>query len=319
MRHAIHRYVLVLIVVFVLAQLHSLYGQYREYYFYGKVIDPQKEPLAEVEILLRDVETSRSYSVQTNKKGEFRLAGLPHGIYQVTFKKEGYAPKEDEWRFTTPQDTMQKVEIPPVTLVSETALQEAMKMQEMQGAVKEAFEKIRQNDYDGAIATLKDVLAEEPKDPNALYLIGLSYSKKKVYTEAVEALTRVIELVPDFAPAEFELAVSYQNLDEKDKALEHYRKTLELDPGNPDAAYNAGLILFGRNEVDEALAHFEKALSLRPGDSAHLEMAGRCYINKGDFPKAIEYLEQAKSGLTDQERLEFLESLISKLKEEISK
>ncbi|MFZ2054204.1 MAG: tetratricopeptide repeat protein [Candidatus Aminicenantales bacterium] len=319
MRYRIPRSILVLIALFVLAQFHPVHGQYREYYFYGKVLDPQKEPLADVEILLRDVETSRSYSVKTNKNGEFKLAGLPHGIYRVTIEKEGYAPKEDEWRFTIRQDTMQKVEIPPVTLVSEVELQKAMRLQEMQGEIKEAFEKIRQRDYDGAIAMLKSALAKDPKDPNALYLIGMSYSKKQMYPEAIEALTKVVQLAPKFPPAQFELAICYQNQGDKDKALEFYRKTLDLDPNNPDAAYNAGLILFGENRVDEALAFFEKALGLKPGDSAYLEMAGRCYINGGDFPKAIEYLEQAKLGLTDQERLEFLEGLISKLKEEIRK
>jgi hypothetical protein len=93
-------------------------AQYREYYFHGKVLDTQKNPLEGVEISLRDVATSRSYSFKTNKKGEFKFAGLPHGIYRVVFKKEGYATKEDEWRFETPQDTMQKTEIPDVVLVS---------------------------------------------------------------------------------------------------------------------------------------------------------------------------------------------------------
>jgi tetratricopeptide (TPR) repeat protein len=319
MRYRIPRVVLVLAGLFVLAQFQPVRGQYREYYFYGKVLDPQKHPLAGVEIQLRDIETSRSYNVKTNKMGEFKLAGLPHGVYQVTFTKEGYAPKEDEWRFTIRQDTMQKVEIPPVTLISEVELQEAMKLQEMQGEIKEAFEKIREKDYDGAIVILKDVLAKDSKDPNALYLIGMSYSKKQMYPEAIEALAQVVELVPKFPAARFELAVCYQNQGEKDKALEYYQKTLELDPSNPDAAYNAGLILFGQNRVDEALGLFEKALSLRPGDSAYLEMAGRCYINRGNFPKAIEYLEQAKSGLTDQERIEFLEGLITKLREQVKK
>ena len=319
MRHRLHLYVLVVGVFFILVQFAPARGQYREYYFYGKVIDPQKNPVAGVEIQLRDVETSRSYNVKTNKKGEFKLAGLPHGVYKVTFKKEGYAPKEDEWRFTTPQDSMEKVEIPPVTLISEVELKEAMKLQEMQGEIKEAFEKIRQKDYDGAITLLKDVLAKDPKDANALYLIGMSYSKQQMYPEAIAALAQVVELVPKFPAARFELAVCYQNQGDQDKALEYYQKTLELDPNNPDAAYNAGLILFGQNRVDEALALFEKALSLRPGDSAYLEMAGRCYINTGDFAKAIEYLEQAKSGLTDQERVEFLEGLITKLKEQIKK
>jgi tetratricopeptide (TPR) repeat protein len=317
MRYRIPRHVLVLIAIFIFVQFQPVHGQFREYYFYGKVLDPEKKPLADVEILLRDIETSRSYSVKTNKKGEFKLAGLPHGIYRVTFNKKGYAPKEDEWRFTTPQDTMQKVEIPPVTLVSEVQLQEAMRLQEMQGEIKEAFEKIRERDYDGAIAMLKNVLAKDPKDANALYLIGMSYSKKQMYPEAIEALTKVVQLAPKFPPAQFELAIGYQNQGDKDKALEFYRKTLGLDPNNPDAAYNAGLILFGKNQVDEALTFFEKALGLKPGDPAYLEMAGRCYINKGDFPKAIEYLEQAKNVQTDQERIEFLDGLIAKLKEQV--
>jgi len=319
MRYRIRRCVLVLIALFILAQFHPVHGQYREYYFYGKVLDPQKEPLADVRILLRDVNTSRSYSVKTNKKGEFKLAGLPHGIYKVTFKKEGYTLKEDEWKFATRQDTMQRVEIPPVTLVSETQLQEAMRLKEMEGVVKEATEKIRQRDYDGAITMLKDVLAKDPKDPNALYLIGMSYSKKQMYTEAIEALTQVVQLAPNFPPAQFELAICYQNQGDKDTALEHYRKTLELDSNNPDAAYNAGLILFGQNRMDEALVLFEKAMSLRPDDPAYFEMAGRCEIHQGNLVKAIEYLEKAKTGNTDSEKVKFLEDLIAKLKEQIKK
>lgn len=319
MRYRIHLCVLVLIAFFFLAQFHPVHGQYREYYFYGKVLDPQKVPLADVQILLRDVKTSRGYSVKTNKKGEFKLAGLPHGIYKVTFKKEGYALKEDEWRFTIRQDTMQKVKIPPVTLVSETQLQEAMRLKEMEGVVKEATEKIRQRDYDGAITMLKDVLAKDPKDPNALHLIGMSYSKKQMYTEAIEALTQVVQLAPNFPPAQFELAICYQNQGDKDTALEHYRKTLELDSNNPDAAYNAGLILFGQNRTDEALVLFEKAMSLRPDDPAYFEMAGRCEIHQGNLVKAIEYLEKAKTGNTDSEKVKFLEDLIAKLKEQIKK
>lgn len=319
MKYRIPLVMLVLTTLFILVQLHPLHGQYREYYFYGKVLNPKKEPLADVEIMLRDIETSRSYNVKTNKKGEFKLAGLPHGVYRVIFKKEGYAQKEDEWRFTTRQNTMQKVEIPPVTLVSEVELQEALRLKEMQGAVKEAAEKLTQKDYDGVITMLKDVLAKDPKDANALYLVGMSYSKKQMYPEAIEVLTRVVQLAPKFPPAQFELAICYQNQGENDKALEHYQKTLELDPNNSDAAHNAGLILFGKNQVDEALALFERALELRPDDPSFLEMAGRCHINRGDFARAIEYLEKAKSGLADQERIQFLESLIAKLKEEIKK
>jgi tetratricopeptide (TPR) repeat protein len=294
-------------------------GQYREYYIYGKLLDTQKNPLEGVEIALKDVETSRSYVIKTNKNGEFKFAGLPHGVYKVTLKKEGYATKEDEWRFEIPQDRIQKVEIPPVTLVSQVQAQEAARLKEMQGELKEATEKIRQKDFDGAILFLKGILDKNPKDPNALYLIGMSYARKQMYPEAIGALTQVTQLSPKFSPAYFELAICHQQLKDLEKALEYYQKTLDLDPDNPDSAYNSGLILFGLNRIDEALARFEKALSLRPDDPAYLEMAGRCYIHQANFEKAIEYFEKAKAGYTDQEKLKFLDDLIAKLKEQIKK
>ncbi len=294
-------------------------AQFREYYFFGRVLDTEKNPLQGVEIGLRDVATSRSYYVKTNKKGEFKFAGLPHGVYKVVVKKEGYATKEDEWRFETPQDTMQKTEIPDIVLVSQAQVQQQAVLKEMQGLVKDAADKIGQGDFDGAISLLKGVLEKDPKDVNALYLIGLSYARKKMYPEAVAALTQVNQASPKFAPAYFELAVCYQQQNDIDKALEYYQKTLELDPNNPDAAYNSGLILFGKNRMDEALALFEKALSLRPDDPAYLEMAGRCCINQANYQRAIEYLEKAKAGYADQERTKFLDDLISKLKEQIKK
>jgi Flp pilus assembly protein TadD len=294
-------------------------AQFREYYFYGKVLDTEKKPLEGVEISLRDVVTSRSYYVKTNKKGEFKFAGLPHGVYKVVLKKEGYVTKEDEWRFETPQPAMQKTEIPDIVLVSQAQVQQQAELKEMQGLVKDAADKIGQGDFDGAIALLKGALEKDPKDVNALYLIGLSYARKKMYPEAMAALSQVTQASPKFAPAFFELAVCYQQQNDIDKALEYYQKTLELDPNNPDAAYNSGLILFGKNRMDEALALFEKALSLRPDDPAYLEMAGRCYINQANYQKAIEYLEKAKAGYPDQERVKFLDDLIAKLKEQIKK
>jgi tetratricopeptide (TPR) repeat protein len=292
-------------------------GQYREYYLFGKVLDTQKNPLEGVEITARDALSNRSYTEKTKKNGEYKFAGLPHATYKVVFKKEGYAAKEDEWDFSTPQDTMQKIGIPTVVLATQAQVAEAGRMKEMEGEIKEAFEKIIQKDYDGAIAILKDALTKDPKDSNALYLIGLSYSKKQMYPEAIEALTQVVQLAPKFPPANFELAICCQNQGEKEKALEYFQKTLELDAGNADAAYNAGLILFGLNRVEEALVDFERALKAKPGVPEYLEMAGRCYINQGDYPKAVEYLEQAKGAVTDPERVKFLDNLIVKLKEQI--
>ena len=216
MRYRIGQKIFLLVVLIGSAMILPGFGQYREYYVFGNVVDTQKNPLDGVEITVRDVLSNRSFTVKTKKDGAFKFAGLPHATYKVVFKKEGYAVKEDDWKLATPQDTMKRMEIPAVVLASQAQVAEAGRLKEMEGEVKEAFGKIgQQKDYDGAITLLKDVLAKNPNDPNALYLIGLSYSKKEMYAEAIAALGQVVDLVPKFPPAHFELAVCYQKQGEK--------------------------------------------------------------------------------------------------------
>jgi tetratricopeptide (TPR) repeat protein len=302
-----------------LVQVLPASAQYREYYLYGKILDTQKNSIEGVEIDIRDEATNLTFSEKTDKNGTFKFPGLPHGLYQVTISKEGFATKKGEWKYEAPQDMMKKIEIPTLTLISQTQAQEVERLKEVGAGIQESADKIRQGDLDGAIAQLKGILDKNPKDVNALYLIGMAYSKKQMFPEATGAFLQVAEMAPKFAAAFHQLGVCYQQQDQPDMALEAYKKALELDPSNTDAFYNSGLILFKQSRIDEAMVQFEKAVVLKPDDPAFLEMAGRCYINKADYPKAIEYLEKAKTGYNDPERTKFLDELIAMLKTQIKK
>jgi tetratricopeptide (TPR) repeat protein len=292
-------------------------AQYREYYIRGKVVDAAQQPIAGVEIRLRDVDTSRDYDLTTDKRGEFKLAGLPHGVYEVHFSREGYAPKQDEWRFESPQETMQKVELPDVVLVSQAQVQEMQRSKEAEAGVKQAAEKLRAGDPEAAAALLAPVLAGNPCDANAQFLLGLSFVRRRNCREAVEPLTRVTELNPAFAPAFFELGNCRRQLGELEPALQAYEKSFELDPSNVDAAYNAGLTLFESGRVDEALARFQRGLVLKPGDADLLEMAGRSYVHQGKFRDAVEYLERARTATADPDKAAFLAGMIAKLRAQL--
>jgi tetratricopeptide (TPR) repeat protein len=296
------------------------FGQYREYYVFGKVLDTQKAPLEGVQITLVDVATNLSFTEQTKKDGAFKFAGLAHGRYRVVFKKAGFAEKKDEWNFERPQDRMVKYEVPPVILATQEYVLESQRLKEAAAGDKEAAEKVRQGDFDAAIVKLEAIVAKSPKDANALYLLGLAHLKKKEWAAALTPFLQVIELTPGFPAAHYYLGVCYQQQNEPEKALESYRKASELDPSNPDNFYNMGLVLFGLNRIDEARSSFVKMLALKPDDPASLEMLGRCYLNQADFAKAAEYLEKAKAGYaSDPEKVKFLDDLIARVKEQIKK
>lgn len=292
-------------------------AQYREYYVRGRVLDIRKSPVPGVEIRLRDAATSRTYNIKTDKQGAFKLAGLPHGVYEVTFVKEGYATKQDQWKLETPQDSMQTVDVPEVVLATQSQVQDARRLKETESAVKEAAEKLQKRDFDGAITLLEGIRDNNPRDAHAMFLLGLGYARKKMCRESIEALTRVTELSPRFPGAYFELGGCYRQLGDLPKALESYDKNLEQDPANADSAYNSGLILFETNRIDEALARFERALALKPADAEVLEMIGRCYIHRAKFAKAVEYLERARAASSDPAKKAFLEELVRQARAQI--
>jgi len=314
MRHETLRYVGMATTLCALLLATPGMAQYREYYLRGRVLDTQKEPIPGVEIRLHDGSTSRSYQMKTDKKGVYKLAGLPHGVYEVTVAKEGYSPMEDEWDFATPQDKMRRVELPDIVLGSQSQVREAQRLGEADAGVKEAGERLRKGDLDGAITLLQGVLDENPDDANALFFIGLGYARKKMHPEAIAALTRVTELNPAFPGAYFELGVCHRELGDLPKALEYYEKTTQLDPTNADSAYNSGLILFQTNRVDEALSRFETGLASKPEDPELQEMVGRCHLHEGKFEAAVEHLERARAATTDPDKVALLDELIAQTK-----
>ncbi len=302
-------------LVFFFMFVSSGIGQYREYYVFGKVVDTEKKPLVGVEISLRDEAKSRSYRTKTDKKGEFKLAGLPHGTYTVAVSKESYQTFEDKWDLQTPQERMQKVEIATIVLATREQIREMEMTKEARADFGEAVEKIRKEDFDGATAVLDRMIARNPNDANARYLRGMVFFKRKMLPEARAEFTRTTELAPSFAGAYHQLGLIHQEQGEREKALEYYHKAAELDAKSVESLYNAGLILFEMNRIPETQAVFEKALAVRPDDPELLEMAGRCYIHQRDYSRAIDYLERAKKGYSRKDKIEFLEQLIAKLKE----
>lgn len=289
-------------------------AQHREYYVRGKVVDEKRAPVPGVEIELKDKATSRAYSIRTDKDGGFKFAGLPHGVYAVTFSCAGFAPRQDEWKLETPQERMQRVDLPDVVLVSQARVEEIQTLKQTEAAVKDAAERLRAGDPDAAIAGLTSLLAKKPDDVNALFLLGLAHVRKQMYREALAPLTRVTELSPGFAGAWLELGVSERKLGEAAKALAAYERALALDPQNADAAYNAGLILFEADRIDEALVRFEQGLAARPADADLLDMAGRCYVHQQKFDRAVELLEQARAATTDPAKAAFLDELVRKIR-----
>ncbi len=145
------------------------------------------------------------------------------------------------------------------------------------------------------VATLKGVLAEDPKSADAHVLLGIAYrglGTQEMLAEAIAELRQAIDLDPTLMPARFYLAHLYLDLGRPARAKEESMTALEKAPGNPQFLASLG-------ESERQLNNPQKAVDLTrqalQADASLLEARyylGLALLDLGRREDAIKELEQ---------------------------
>jgi choline-sulfatase len=84
---------------------------------------------------------------------------------------------------------------------------------------------------DAAIATLKQILGQDPKNTLAQRDLGVAYVAKGLYPQARTALERVVATAPDDYVGQFELGLAFEHLGLPREAREHLQAACKISPG----------------------------------------------------------------------------------------
>lgn len=193
--------------------------------------------------------------------------------------------------------------------------------------VRAAWEFLKSNDYDGADRQARKALELNPKNPDALYYLGLAMFGRKQYDEAIERmaeaaklkpkdaeirtqlgvvciakgqldravghLQKAIEIAPDNSEAYFNLGVAMYRRGDKAKATENWRRSLQLKPNDYEAHYNLALVLGEQGQADQAIEHYRRTVELKPDHSLAHGGLGVALCVKGAFQEGVEHLTKA--------------------------
>jgi tetratricopeptide (TPR) repeat protein len=187
----------------------------------------------------------------------------------------------------------------------------------------------RAGDLDAAEKIYRDVLRAEPKNPDALHLLGvvcrqrgdldcaLELLKKacfespsnplfisdwadalqdnKLYREAVACYARVLSIDPDNVQALVKSALALKNTGDFETALINVQKALRIKPDFPQAHNAAGLVCAAREKYEEAIFYFREALRLDADFIEAYSNLGNAQSAAGDFNAAIVSFKEALS------------------------
>src|SRR5882762_4573187 len=96
----------------------------------------------------------------------------------------------------------------------------------------------------------ESTLKAQPKNSDALHLLGLVYVANKQFDRGISLIQLCLRIQPRFADAHFNLGNAYQAAGELKQAAASYQQALALKPNFPAAQCNLGNTLYALGELD---------------------------------------------------------------------
>lgn len=135
----------------------------------------------------------------------------------------------------------------------------------------------------------RQVIAESPRHPVALHLLGVIAHQVGMNDAAAELIEAALAVKPDYAEAHNNLGTVLQALGRAEEAAAAYRTAVAISPGYAEAHNNLGNTLRDMGRAEAAAASYAEAVALRPD---YVE----AHNSLGNVHKALGRLEDAVVG-----------------------
>ena len=152
---------------------------------------------------------------------------------------------------------------------------------------------------DEAIKILKGVIAEEPKDLEAIMALGNLERGRKKFADCALTYSQAIDALPDPGDKNNMFYYYYRGICEErshqwPKAEADMRKSLELQPDQPHVLNYLGYSWIDQGtNLDEAMKMIKRAVEQRPDDGYIVDSLGWAYYRLGNYDEAVKNLERA--------------------------
>ncbi len=151
---------------------------------------------------------------------------------------------------------------------------------------------------DEALDKLKQLIAREPKNYDAIVTLGNLYRNNEDYANAARVYDDAIALITEPVPGHWRVhyydGIAHERLKEWDIAEQRFRRALELSPDEPSVLNYLGYSMIEKKiNLTEAMEMVKKAVELKPNDGYIIDSLGWAYYQLGDYEQAVTHIERA--------------------------
>lgn len=140
--------------------------------------------------------------------------------------------------------------------------------------------------YDASVQTINDILAFEPQNAEAYFMLGMNFREEGGNKRAIAAFQTAVENDPDLMDGWLIIAEIYA--EEGDfKAVQYYDNAIRVNPQSVEALHGKAFFLQNNDRIPEALDIYEQITLLDPNYEP-------IYLNRGILFIEIDSLDRAR-------------------------
>lgn len=151
-----------------------------------------------------------------------------------------------------------------------------------------AAEHQKEGRYQEAAQLYREILRDNPKNVDALRMLGVLAFGEGQVDEAERMFRRAVSIAPDFVNAIIDLGGALKEQSRIEEAIECYKQATALEPRNVKAHYQLASILSPAALTYEAVESYKKTLELRPKHAGALLGLGHTLKTVGRQEEAIQ-------------------------------
>jgi len=150
---------------------------------------------------------------------------------------------------------------------------------------------VEKQDWPQAEQILLSLLQHQPKQADALNLMGIVRSRQSRVEEAKRYFHSAAQANPALATAWLNLAKIYEGQGDSALALATLQDGAKFSPRDPHLCAESAVLLADKGDFTAAVGQLEK-IPAQVRDADQWELLGRIYLSAGNLPKAEESLRQ---------------------------
>jgi len=163
-----------------------------------------------------------------------------------------------------------------------------MKPSQLQLAIGNAYELLKQGDAHQALLQIEALLKRTPSQPDLLHLKALTNKRLGRDSEAKSAFQFALECNPNDPQIHNNFANFLKDKEEYTKAVDHYTLALKLMPNFNQAQRNLGLCYAAQGNHTDSLKHYRAVISRDPNDVVASTALANSLRELGDYSDAEE-------------------------------